>query len=102
MRPKRRLLGSDEKLAETGKPRRLILQDATSRKHMIRLMLNTAKGMTERDLAEQARLETERQTAEEKATQLVSEPAAEPPTHKVGGPGADVESADVEEGSLNS
>lgn len=51
----------DEKLAETGKPRRLILQDPSSRKTMIRLMLNTAKTMTQEDLAEQARLEAERE-----------------------------------------
>ena len=47
----------DEKLAETGKPRRMILQDPSSRKSMIRLMLTTARGLTERDLADQTTLE---------------------------------------------
>lgn len=53
----------DEKLPETGKPRRLLLADASNRKTMVRRMVTVAKGRTEQDLAEKARLKAECQAA---------------------------------------
>ncbi len=53
----------DEKLPETGKPRRLMLKDPDNRKTMVRLMHKVAKERTERDLAEKVRVQAERKAA---------------------------------------
>ena len=68
----------DDKLPETGKPRRLLLKDPSHRKPMVRLMRNSAKEMTERDQAEKAQIKAELEAAQAAEVQL------EAPTPPVG------------------
>jgi hypothetical protein len=51
----------DSKSEDTGEARRELLKDARYRKHIIRRMNNTAKELSDRDLAEKARIRAERQ-----------------------------------------
>lgn len=53
----------DAKVPETGKPRRVILQDASARKNLVRLMLTTAKKLTADGVAENTRAKAERKAA---------------------------------------
>lgn len=72
----------DERLLETGKPRRLLLKDPTNRKSMVRLMHNVAKEMTERDQVEKARVKAEREAApaaEAARAEASTPPAGDPP-----------------------